>query len=283
MLHLLGFRFIYDFNFYLRKSLNLGKLCFSLMIVGLVMSFQIKAQVGSVVDYTAPVSDQGPASTFTVPITFDDHGYGLLSFQFNILYDPTIINPSGTNFGCSTTGTIPGAVGTSVLCNVVAGDEGRLRLSSLGFSTFSTGVDGSGPGPLVNLTFTSEPTAVGGDFSPLTFESDFFFNNLGPIETQNPTNGQINILSPTAAEVNVSGRVSTNSGRGIRRAIMTISDSLGNQRSTMTNQFGYYNFEVLAGDTYTISIFSKGHTFKQNVRVLTVSDAVANIDFVAVE
>lgn len=281
MLRLSVFRLISRVRSNFRRISQPGKPGLFAIFLAFTMFSQIQAQPGSVVDYTAPDTYHGAGTTFTVPITFDDHGFGLVSFQFDILFDPTIVNPSGTNFGCSTSGTIPGTVGTTVLCNVDAADPGRLRLSSLGFATFTTGPDGSGPGPLVNLTFTAEPTALPGDISPLVFDADFFFNNLGPIETQNPTDGQVFILGPTAADVIVSGRAQTASGRAIGQAILTIEDSKGNQSSTRTNPLGYYQFSVQAGGTYVIRIFSKGHTFKQSVQIVQVADSVGDINFVA--
>jgi len=87
-------------------------------------------------------------------------------------------------------------------------------------------------------------------------------------------------LSPTAAEVPVSGRVVTANGVGVRGAIVSITDSLGNSRSFTTGAFGYYRFAgIEAGQTYTVTVTSKRYNFAS--RVITLDDAVEGLDFIA--
>jgi len=87
---------------------------------------------------------------------------------------------------------------------------------------------------------------------------------------------------PTAANVALSGRVSTNEGVGISRTVVTMTNSAGNVRTTTTNSFGFYRFEdVPAGDTYTLEVNSKKYLFTNSPRIINIQENLADIDFVA--
>jgi hypothetical protein len=87
-------------------------------------------------------------------------------------------------------------------------------------------------------------------------------------------------LVPTAANVSVSGRVLTSDGRGIRNAIVVLTDQNGVTRTARSSSFGYYGFDgVQAGGTYVMSVSSKRYVF--NPRVVSVSDELTGVDFVA--
>jgi hypothetical protein len=87
-------------------------------------------------------------------------------------------------------------------------------------------------------------------------------------------------LAPTAAGVDVSGRVLTPDGRGVRGARVSITDRNGETRAVLTTSFGYYRFEdVLAGQSYVVSVSAKGHSFAP--RLVSVIDTLTNFDFVA--
>jgi uncharacterized repeat protein (TIGR01451 family) len=84
----------------------------------------------------------------------------------------------------------------------------------------------------------------------------------------------------TAAGVSVSGRVLTAEGRGIRNAKVTITDSAGVARTTVSGINGVYRFDdVPSGQTYTVSVGSRRFTFLPVV--ITVTDQLAGLDFTA--
>ena len=88
--------------------------------------------------------------------------------------------------------------------------------------------------------------------------------------------------APTAAAVNISGRILTSYGAGIRNVLVTISDPYGNKRSVMSSAFGYYNFSnVPSGEVYVVSAAARQFHFTQPIRVLNLNDAVDGFDFVA--
>jgi len=87
-------------------------------------------------------------------------------------------------------------------------------------------------------------------------------------------------LAPSAASVSVSGRVLTSDGRGIRNAIVVLTNSQGTSQSARTSSFGYYRFDgVQAGETYVMSVASKQYQFTP--RVVSVADELTGVDFVA--
>lgn len=92
----------------------------------------------------------------------------------------------------------------------------------------------------------------------------------------------IPLVAPTAAGVNVSGRVRTINGTGLTRARVTITGPNGENRTAITNSFGMYRFEnVSAGQTYTISVSAKEYQFTP--RIVSILDEIADLDFVSDE
>lgn len=94
--------------------------------------------------------------------------------------------------------------------------------------------------------------------------------------------GAYELIEPTAANVSVSGRVLTADGRGLRNAVVTITDSLGNVRSYKTTAFGYYRFdEIQTGETYILRVSSKQFTFYP--QIVSVNDEITELNLIAVE
>jgi len=90
------------------------------------------------------------------------------------------------------------------------------------------------------------------------------------------------LLAPTVASVSVSGRVITQSGRGIRNVVVTMTDMQGNVRTATTGSFGYYRFEeVAAGETYIFTARGKRFSFEQNTQVHSIMEETNDINFVA--
>jgi hypothetical protein len=91
---------------------------------------------------------------------------------------------------------------------------------------------------------------------------------------------QLNVNVLTASGVTVSGRVLSPDGRGVRGATITITDSEGVSRSVATSDRGRYQFvDVPSGRTYTMTVASRRFTFIP--RVISVTDELANLDFIA--
>jgi hypothetical protein len=92
----------------------------------------------------------------------------------------------------------------------------------------------------------------------------------------------IRVFAPTAAFVTLGGKVSTASGRSIGNALVTLTNSNGEIRAALTNQFGNYRFsDVQAGETYVLTVNAKGYQFSQTTQVLTVIEERSDLNFVA--
>jgi uncharacterized delta-60 repeat protein len=87
-------------------------------------------------------------------------------------------------------------------------------------------------------------------------------------------------LSATPIRVSVRGRVLNNQSKNFTaRQLVALTNSQGNSRLVLTNQFGYYNFnEVLTGEIYTVKITSKQHSFAS--QLVAVGANITNLDFI---
>lgn len=89
-------------------------------------------------------------------------------------------------------------------------------------------------------------------------------------------------LQPTAAGVSLGGRVLSAGGRGIGNVRVILADQSGQITTALTSPFGYYQFtDVRSGESYTVSVSSKGYTFAEPTRIVTVQDAVDDMNFTA--
>jgi hypothetical protein len=84
----------------------------------------------------------------------------------------------------------------------------------------------------------------------------------------------------TAAGAALSGRVLDGNGRGVAKAVVTITSPTGEIRSVLTNSFGYYRFEeVPSGKSYVVSVSSRRYNFAP--RIVELSDSLDGFDLVA--
>ncbi|HQU86074.1 MAG TPA: choice-of-anchor Q domain-containing protein [Pyrinomonadaceae bacterium] len=90
------------------------------------------------------------------------------------------------------------------------------------------------------------------------------------------------VFVPTAANVSVSGQVFSANGIGLRSAQVILTASNGISRTVSSNSFGYFRFdEVEAGQTYVISVRSKGYRFTP--RVLSLNEEITGLILTANE
>jgi CSLREA domain-containing protein len=137
----------------------------------------------------------------------------------------------------------------ALVTNSLAIDQGS---AASGITTDQRGLSRPCDNPLI-------PNAAGGDGS-----------DIGAFEVQ----------SPTAASVSVGGRILTSDGRGLRNAIVSLTDDNGITRTIRTGTLGYYSFEdVEIGRTYIISIVSKVYVFAP--QVITVVEEMNGLNFTA--
>jgi hypothetical protein len=110
----------------------------------------------------------------------------------------------------------------------------------------------------------------------------------GGLSSQTAINGCIGgigleFLSVTASNGNISGRVTTADGSGIRNAEMVLSgNSIIGTRVARTGSFGSFMFDGLAtGETYVVTVNSQRFTFSVPSRVVSLVDNVGDANFVA--
>ncbi|PYS87554.1 MAG: hypothetical protein DMF62_12115 [Acidobacteria bacterium] len=203
----------------------------------------------------------------TIISTSSVTGRGIISAGFDLVYDETVVQYNG----CSVAGTM--AQNLTPTCNLTGpgvGGAGKVTIILFGAIPLADTTPGVG-GELLKINFT----VVGGTggSTPLTFQN-FEFNEGDPPNTTVP--GSLVVLAPTAAQVVVSGRVVTNSGRGLAKTVVTITDGSGFVRSGFSNSFGYFQiFDVPAGSTYFISARAKGYTFASEL--LPVEDQITGL------
>lgn len=91
-------------------------------------------------------------------------------------------------------------------------------------------------------------------------------------------------FAPTAASVSIGGRVTAFSGQGIQNVRVVLTSLNGTTRFSMTGSFGFYRFDdVEVGETYILTVFSKRFVFTNPTQIISVSEELNNLDFVAIE
>ncbi|MBA2737137.1 MAG: carboxypeptidase regulatory-like domain-containing protein, partial [Pyrinomonadaceae bacterium] len=118
--------------------------------------------------------------------------------------------------------------------------------------------------------------------TPLTLSNVNASSDAPQLFTPTATNGTVTILAPTAAAGEISGRVVTADGRGVFKARVTLTDRNGEEKTALTNPFGYYRFnEVAVGETYIISGKHKRYEFDS--QALTVNGSLSEVNLTARE
>jgi hypothetical protein len=122
----------------------------------------------------------------------------------------------------------------------------------------------------------------------LPFGSEIMLRWVDPDDTGNDQgmgvdNLVVTLLSPTAAGVSISGRVTTPNGTGIGGAVLTLTGgSLEEPLIARTNPFGYYHIDgAPAGGTYLLEVSARRYSFSQPSVVINAPDSVTGVDFIA--
>lgn len=210
-----------------------------------------------------------PGQQVTINVQLDSQG-NESSTSFTITFNPAVLTnpqvvlgngvPTGSNLGTNTS---------------------QVAQGNLGVLVDSTNTYTAGTRNILNVTFTIAQGAALG-LTPVGFSSTPTGQSVssanGALLPTTYTPGAIQVGS-TAAGVEVSGRVVTPDGRGIRNARVVLTDPAGNQRIATTSSFGIYRFtDVETGSTYIFSVASKQYRFTP--RVIQVVDSLADFDFV---
>lgn len=175
-------------------------------------------------------------------------------------------------------------LGSGVPAGSNLGTNLNLAPGSVGILVDSVNTYAAGAREIVRITYNIPANAPLGLY-PITFSStptvQSVSNASGALLPATYISGVVQVGS-TASGVEVSGRVLTPEGRGLRNAQVTITDVNGAIRTATTGSFGFYRFEeVEAGSTVVIGVMSRRYRFAS--RVINVVDTLNEVDFVAME
>ncbi|MFM9904955.1 MAG: beta strand repeat-containing protein, partial [Pyrinomonadaceae bacterium] len=176
--------------------------------------------------------------------------------QQNTTYSYQLIPEAGATNYCISSGTLPpGMTGLTACAGTIASEDRTDQTLA----------------PAAAVALGGTPTSSG------TFNFGVTATNGG---NTNVTYYALVVLPPTAASVSLSGRVLTPNGRGLRNAIVTLTDQNGVSRRYVTAQFGYYRFDnITTGANYVVTVVSKRYQF--NPVVIALSDDLAEFDLIA--
>ncbi len=226
-----------------------------------------KAAPEAIVTVTAPTKNVQALENFDVPITVSDTtGQAIISYQFDMLYNPAVIEPQASPVDTS------GTISSGMFVTVNNPSPGLLKVVAFQANPIS------GAGTLFKFKFKAVGAPL--SFSLLTWQN-FMFNEGTPDD--NALNGRVNVVfSPTAASVDVSGRVFTPAGQPIKNAEIFLTGGDGVVHTTRSNPLGYYFFEEISvGETYILSAKAKQHTF--NPVLVNVLDSMTDLNLIANE
>ncbi len=189
---------------------------------------KVAAQTGSVVE---------------VPLSLARlKGTGINAYQFDIEYDPAVIEPA--EVAADLDGTLSSNL--SAIHNVA--EPGLLKVAIYG------AYPASGDGVYAHLRFN----VIGkpGTTSPINIR-EFRFNEgtAGAVSLD----GQIMAAKPDTV---LQGRLVTATGEPVARTTVVLTNTTGEKREVKSTSFGYFEFGGLEmGQTYTVTARSRRHTF----------------------
>ncbi len=143
------------------------------------------------------------------------------------------------------------------------------------------------PGPFGNDNSGPEETSLNTAFSNVAEPNGVWtlrFMDCAQADTGTVSVANLTLLSPTAANAFLSGRVMTSNGSGIRGASVTASGgNLLSRVISTTNTFGVYQLEIPAGTTYFINVRAPRSVFAVPTRSLFLDGDLNDFNFVAAE
>jgi Carboxypeptidase regulatory-like domain len=161
------------------------------------------------------------------------------------------------------------------------GTVGSAGFSSTAWTTNQTAT---------SFTWSTETLALNPNANAIRWGTlyNFSFDSNRPPQNVSATVGFFKTGSPASLTIQgpgavpvpvaVSGRVTTTSGRGLMNARVSMTDSAGNVRRTMTGPFGYYHFnDVMTGSSYTFAVQSK--SYRYTARVVAINNSLSDINF----
>jgi len=216
-----------------------------------------------------PIKQDPSGGPSIIPVVVGDTtGQGIFSFDFDISFNPAVLQPQSPAFDTSGTLSSGYAVNTSTFTD--GGGNLHLLLNAFGTSELT------GQGTLIKLKFNV--VGVNGSTTPLTWVS-FNFNEGTPPDTD--INGNFTAASPSAADGMISGRITTADGAPVAGSTVTIQSSAGTFRA-ITNSGGFYQLQSLKiGELYTVTPSRANYSFSPAIRSFSLIADQADAVFTA--
>ena len=218
----------------------------------------------AVPNVTIPVSlpiKQDPPGTSTISVVVGDTtGQGVFAYDFDMSFDPAVLQLQSPAF--DTSGTL--SSGWAVNTNSNTDGSGRVHLTLNAFNTSAM----SGQGVLVKLKFNVIGST--GANTSLLWHS-FNFNEGTPADpSDNDINGSFTVGSPSANSSRISGQILSPSGQPVAGAVVTV---LGTDRvlRVITDSNGFYKVEGMeTGGFYTLVPNRANFTFAPSQRAFSL-------------
>ncbi len=86
---------------------------------------------------------------------------------------------------------------------------------------------------------------------------------------------------PVQTAFSIAGRVLTPDGGGLRNAQVVLTKTDGTKVSVPTSSMGYYSFDGLANETYTVGVSSRRYRFQS--RQIELNSSLADVNFTGIE
>ncbi|MEO7660492.1 MAG: S8 family serine peptidase [Pyrinomonadaceae bacterium] len=208
-----------------------------------------------------------PGSRVAIDVELDAQG-DETALSFTLGFDSAKLADPQVTLG---TGSPTGAILTN---NTL--EKGRVKILIDSASPFA-----NGKVAVVTVSFDVAATAPNGE-TPITFSESSISDTVAHALPSGYTSGSVSISTPTASGVEVSGRVLTPDGRGLRNLQVEITGEDGFVRTANTSSFGLYRFEGMpTGKQYIVSVKSKRYRFA--ARVFDLNDNLFNVNLIAME
>ena len=132
-------------------------------------------------------------------------------------------------------------------------------------------------------TFTSPATSAAIRFGDFPQAKDVRNAENNALPTLYWTDGLISFTGGTLLDgASISGKVTTAAGQGLRNATVTLLDTAGGKRTTVTSSFGNYTFENLdTGRDYMLIVTSKRYRFAS--RLVNLTGNLNDVNLVGLE
>jgi parallel beta-helix repeat protein len=193
----------------------------------------------------------------------------------NLQNYPVLTSASSSGAGTTVSGAINTTPNTALTLQFFASTGGAMITGGNPLGTFAVTSNASG-----NASFSATfpvGTPAGRFVSATARTND---TNVGNENNTSEISPGVAVLGPTAASVSVAGRVLYANGRGVARAIVSLTNTSGATRTAMTNSFGYYRFEdVAAGETYVFNVTAKRLSFAP--LALNLTEEIESLNFTA--